>query len=150
MIELRREAIGSKNFIVILLKVWFGAPMHFMGTLHGLVVNIRLLARECLLWQKNHGISKSFYIQYLILVVTWCTDSIFVQVWIPWFKNHEDDCLQFCKPWSLSAFRVISEKKRHCLGKDLKHRYGVHGHVHKSQHMVRFRGSSAICMLSCD
>jgi hypothetical protein len=68
---------------------------------------------------------------------------------ILWLKNCEDDYLQFYKLWSSSAFRVISEKKRLCHGKDSKHRYNADGHVRKSQRMVRLCGSSAICMLSC-
>jgi hypothetical protein len=31
-------------------------------------------------------------------------------------------------------------------GNDLKHRYDVDGHIHKSQRMVRFRGLSAMYM----
>jgi hypothetical protein len=93
-------------------------------------------------------ISKSFAIQHLILIVTRCTSSIFVQVWIPWFKNHKQ--LEFCKLWSSSAFRALSEKKRLYRGKDLKHKYDTDGHVHMSLRMVRLCGSSSICMLSCD
>jgi hypothetical protein len=99
-------------------------------------------------WQLK--ISKSFDIQHLRLVVTWCTGTIFVQVRIPWFKNHELDYLEFCKLWSSSAFRAVFEKKRLCRGKVSKHTYGTDGHVRKSQHMVKLCGSSAICMLSCD
>jgi hypothetical protein len=83
-------------------------------------------------------ISKFFDIQHLRLVVTWHTGSIFVQVQIPWFKNHEVDYLELCKLWSLSAFRVVSEKKRLCHGKESKDRYDTDRHVRKSQHMVRF------------
>jgi hypothetical protein len=49
-----------------------------------------------------------------------------------------------------SAFKSKYEKKRLNCGKDPKHRYDANGHVHKSQRMVRFYGSSAICMLSCN
>jgi hypothetical protein len=72
---------------------------------------------------------KSFDIQYLRLIVIWRTGSIFVQVRIPWFRNHEQDYFKFCKLWSSSAFSAVSEKKRLCRGKDPKHRYGADGHA---------------------
>jgi hypothetical protein len=56
-------------------------------------------------------ISKSFYIQYLILVVTWRTDSIFVQVRPPWFRNREQDYLEFYKLWYSSASRVNPRRR---------------------------------------
>jgi hypothetical protein len=49
-----------------------------------------------------------------------------------------------------SSFKVKSKKMRLNRGKDPKHRYDADGHVRKSQHMVRFHGSSAICLLSYD
>jgi hypothetical protein len=91
-------------------------------------------------------VSKSFYTQYLILVVTWRTDSIFVQVVIPWFRNYREVYLEFCKYWSSPEFKAKSEKKRMNHGKDLKHRYDPDGHIRKSQCMVRFCGSSDIYM----
>jgi hypothetical protein len=91
-------------------------------------------------------ISKSFYIQYLILVVTWSIVSIFVQVVILWFRNRKEVHLEFYKYQSSPAFKRKSENKRINRGKDLKHRYDADGHVRKSQCMVRFHGSSAIYM----
>jgi hypothetical protein len=76
-------------------------------------------------------ISKYFHIQYLILVVTWRTGSIFVQLVIPWFRKRMQDYLEFCKLWSSSSFKVKSEKKRLNRGKDLKHGYGTDGHVRR-------------------
>jgi hypothetical protein len=52
--------------------------------------------------------------------------------------------LKFCRYWSSPEFKAKSEKKRLDRGKDLKHTYNADGYVRKSQHMVRFRGSSAI------
>jgi hypothetical protein len=69
---------------------------------------------------------------------------------IQWFRNHKQDYLEFCKLWSSSAFKVKSEKKRLNRGKDLKHRYDADGYARKSQRMIRFLGSSAICIVSCD
>jgi hypothetical protein len=80
---------------------------------------------------------KSFDIQYLRLIVMSHIDSIFVQVWIMWFRNREQVCFECCKLWSSSAFRAVSEKKRLCHEKELKHRYGTDGHVCKSKHMIR-------------
>jgi hypothetical protein len=42
---------------------------------------------------------KSFDIQHLWLKVIWCIGSIFVQLWILWFRNHEQDYFEFCKLW---------------------------------------------------
>jgi hypothetical protein len=56
---------------------------------------------------------------------------------IPWFKNREADYFEFCKLWSSSAFKLVSEKKRLNRGKKLVHRYGADGHVHKAKRMVR-------------
>jgi hypothetical protein len=53
------------------------------------------------------------------------------------FKNHEVDYFEFCKLRSSSAFRMVSEKKRLCCGKDPMHRYGAYGHVHMAKHMIR-------------
>jgi hypothetical protein len=92
------------------------------------------------------NISKSFYIQYLILVFTWRTGSIFVQVVIPWFRHRKPVYLEFCKYWSSPEFKAKSKKKRLNCGKDPKHRYDTDGHIRKSQRMVRFCGSSAIYM----
>jgi hypothetical protein len=80
---------------------------------------------------------KSFDIQHLILIVIWCTSSIFVQAWIPLFRNREHDYFEFCKLWSSRAFRALSEKKRLYHGKDPKHKYDADGHIHKSKRMVR-------------
>jgi hypothetical protein len=90
--------------------------------------------------------SKFHYIQYLILVVTWCTSCIFVQVVISWFMHRRVVYLEFCRLWSSPTFKVKSEHKRLNRGKDPKHRYGVDGYVHKSQRMIRFCGSNAIYM----
>jgi hypothetical protein len=91
---------------------------------------------------------KSFDIQHLRLVVIWRIDSIFVHVWIPWFRNHEQNYFEFYNLWSSSAFKALSEKKRLYRGKDLKHIYGADGHVHKSKRMERAGVVlSAICML---
>jgi hypothetical protein len=57
-------------------------------------------------------ISMSFDIQHLRLVVSRRIDSIFVQVWILWFRNHEQDCLELCKLWSSSAFKALSSPRR--------------------------------------
>jgi hypothetical protein len=65
---------------------------------------------------------------------------------IPWFRNRIEVYLEFYRYWSSLAFKEKSKKKRFNHGKDPKHRYGTDGHVHKSQRMVRFRGSSAIYM----
>jgi hypothetical protein len=62
-------------------------------------------------------------------------------------QNRKEDYLEFCKLWSSSAFKAKFEKKRLNHGKDPKHRYDTDGHVRKSQHMIRFHGSSAICNL---
>jgi hypothetical protein len=67
-----------------------------------------------------------------------------IRVTHPWLRNYKPIYLEFCKYWSSPEFKVKSEKKRHNRGNDLKHRYGDDGHIRKSQHMVRFRGSSAI------
>jgi hypothetical protein len=75
---------------------------------------------------------------------------MFVHVVILWFRNDKEDYVEFCKLWSSSAFKEKFEKKRLNHGKDPKHIYDVDGHAHKSQCMVRFHGSSAICMLSCN
>jgi hypothetical protein len=56
---------------------------------------------------------------------------------IPWFKNREADYFEFCKLWSSSAFKLVSEKKRLNRGKKPAHRYGADGHIHKAKHMVR-------------
>ena len=56
---------------------------------------------------------------------------------IPWFKNREADYIEFCKLWSSSAFKLVSEKKRLNRGKDLVHRYDADGHVRKAKRMVR-------------
>jgi hypothetical protein len=40
---------------------------------------------------------KSFDIQYLRLIVMSHIDSIFVQVWIMWFRNREQVCFECCK-----------------------------------------------------
>jgi hypothetical protein len=72
--------------------------------------------------------------------------SIFIQVVILWFRNHKLVYLEFCRYWSSPKFKVKSEKKRQNRGKDPKHRYNVDGHILKSQHMVKFHGSSAIYM----
>jgi hypothetical protein len=53
------------------------------------------------------------------------------------FRNCEQDYFKFCKLWSSSAFRALSEKRRLCRGKDPKNRYGADGHVGKSKRMVR-------------
>jgi hypothetical protein len=63
---------------------------------------------------------------------------------IPWFKNRREVYLEFYRYWSSPEFKVKSEKKRLKLGIDPKHRYDANGHVHKSQRMVRFHGSSVI------
>jgi hypothetical protein len=55
----------------------------------------------------------------------------------PWFKNREADYFEFCKLWSSSAFKLVSEKKRLNRGKKLMHRCGVDGHVRKTKRMVR-------------
>jgi hypothetical protein len=91
-------------------------------------------------------ISKFHYIEYLILVVTWRTGYIFVQVVIPWSRHHRKVYLEFCRLWSSPTFKAKFEQKRLDHGKDPKHIYGANGHVRKSQRMVRFCGSSAICM----
>jgi hypothetical protein len=65
---------------------------------------------------------------------------------IPWFRNHREVYLEFYRYWSSPAFKAKSEQKRLNRGKDPKHRYDVDVHVRKSQHMVRFCGSSAIYM----
>jgi hypothetical protein len=56
---------------------------------------------------------------------------------IPWFKNREVNYFEFCKLWSSSAFKLVSEKKRLYHEKDLMHRYGADGHVRKAKHMIR-------------
>jgi hypothetical protein len=67
---------------------------------------------------------------------------------ILWFRNTEQDYFEFYKLWSSSAFRALSEKKRLCHRKDLKHRYGADGHVRKSKRVVIASVVlSAICML---
>jgi hypothetical protein len=40
---------------------------------------------------------KSFDLQRLRLIFIQCTNSIFLQVWIPWFQNREADYFEFCK-----------------------------------------------------
>jgi hypothetical protein len=65
---------------------------------------------------------------------------------ISWFRNRKPVYLEFCKLWSSPEFKAKSEKKRQNRGNDLKHKYDYDGHIHKSQHMVRFRGSSVIYM----
>jgi hypothetical protein len=40
---------------------------------------------------------KSFDLQHLRLIFIQCTNSIFLQVWIPWFQNREADYFEFCK-----------------------------------------------------
>jgi hypothetical protein len=62
---------------------------------------------------------------------------IFVQVIIPWFKNHKPVYLEFYKLWSSAEFKAKSEKKRQNRENDLKHRYGADGHIRKGQHRVR-------------
>jgi hypothetical protein len=59
------------------------------------------------------------------------------QVRILWFKNCEVDYFEFCKLWSSSVFRMVSENKRLCRGKDLMHRYGADGHVRKAKRIIR-------------
>jgi hypothetical protein len=67
---------------------------------------------------------------------------------ILWFSNRKQDYFEFYKFWSSSAFRELSEKKKLCRGKYLKHRNGADGHVCKSKRMVRAGVVlSAICML---
>jgi hypothetical protein len=44
---------------------------------------------------------------------------------------------EFYKLWSSSAFRLVSEKKILCHGKDSMHRYDADGHVHKAKRIVR-------------
>jgi hypothetical protein len=58
-------------------------------------------------------------------------------VCISWFKNREEDYFEFCKLWSSSAFKLVSEKKRLCRGKDPMHRYDTDWHARKATHMVR-------------
>jgi hypothetical protein len=58
-------------------------------------------------------------------------------VQILWFKNREADYFEFYKLWSSSAFKLVSEKKILCCGKDLMHRYGADGHVCKAKCMVK-------------
>jgi hypothetical protein len=64
--------------------------------------------------------------------------------------------MEFCRYWSSPVFKAKSKQKRLNCEKDLKHRYNIDGHVHKSQRMVRFCGSSDIyiyiyiCLLSCN
>jgi hypothetical protein len=77
---------------------------------------------------------------YLILVFTWRTGSIFVQVVIPWFRHYTLIYLEFYKYWYSPKFKAKSEKKRLNHGKDPRHRYDTNGHIRKSRHMVRFRG----------
>jgi hypothetical protein len=52
--------------------------------------------------------------------------------------------MEFYRYWSSPVLKAKSKQKRLNREKDLKHRYNTDGHVHKSQHMVRFRGSSDI------
>jgi hypothetical protein len=40
---------------------------------------------------------KSFDLQRLRLIFIQCTNSIFLQVWIPWFQNRKADYFEFCK-----------------------------------------------------
>jgi hypothetical protein len=47
------------------------------------------------------------------------------------------DYIELCKLWSSSAFKMVSEKKRLCRGKDLMHRHGIDGHARKAKRMVR-------------
>jgi hypothetical protein len=55
------------------------------------------------------------------------------------FKNRKPVYEEFYKFWSSPEFKAKSEKKRQNRGNDLKHRYGVDGHIRKGQHMVRLR-----------
>jgi hypothetical protein len=57
--------------------------------------------------------------------------------------------MEFYKYWFSPAFKAKSEQQSLNQGKDLKHRYGADGHVHKSQCMVIFRDSSAIYIYIC-
>jgi hypothetical protein len=57
--------------------------------------------------------------------------------------------MEFCRYWSSPVFKAKSKQKRLNREKDLKHRYNTDGHVHKSQRMVRFRGSSDIYIYVC-
>jgi hypothetical protein len=114
----------------------------------GLEMNKNLGSSSIYLTEEQYNpvkIFKSFYIQYLILVVTRCACSIFVQVVIPWYRHHMEDYLEFYKYWSSPAFKAKSKKKRMNHGKDPKHKYDADGHVRKPQRMVRFHGSGAIC-----
>jgi hypothetical protein len=113
----------------------------------GLEMNTKLGSSAIYLTEEQYNqvkISKSFYIQYLILVLAWRTGCIFIQVVIPWFRHCREVYLEFCKYWSSPAFKVKSEQKRLNRVKDPKHRYDVDGHVCKSQCMIRFHGSSVI------
>jgi hypothetical protein len=65
---------------------------------------------------------------------------------IPWFRQRREVYIELCKYWSSPTFKAKSEKKRMDRGKDTKHKYGIDGHVRKSQHMVGFYGSSALYM----
>jgi hypothetical protein len=96
-------------------------------------------------------VSKLFYIQCLILVLTRHTTSIFVQVLIPWFKYRKPVYLEFYKLWSSPKFKAKSEKKRLNYGNDLKHRYGADGHICRGQCMVRLHVQVLYTFLfSCD
>jgi hypothetical protein len=55
---------------------------------------------------------------------------------ILWFKNCEVNYFEFCKLWSSSSFKLVSEKKDF-LGKDMMHRYDVDRHVGNAKRMIR-------------
>jgi hypothetical protein len=48
---------------------------------------------------------------------------------ILWFRNCREVYLEFCRYWSLPAFKAKSRQKRLSHGKDLKHIYDTDGHV---------------------
>jgi hypothetical protein len=109
----------------------------------GLKMNKKLSSSSIYLTEEQYNqvkISKSFYIQYLILVVF--LYSIFDIGCHMTYLHRRQVYLEFCKLWSSSAFKAKSKKKRINRGKDLKQRYDADGHVRKSQRMVRFYGSS--------
>jgi hypothetical protein len=60
-------------------------------------------------------------------------------------QNYEVDYFEFCKLWSISAFKLVSDKKILNRGKKPTHRYDADGHVRKVKCMVR--GHVLLCNL---